>query len=368
MKIVSIPRWYPTNEDINSGIFISVQNKIFSKNHDVSVIYVEMPNIIKYFKEKKWKVKPIDKNVYYFNIPRLIPKVAFFQTYTHYIISKIFFKKYIRFFGKPDIIHAHVGIIAGETAIKLGKKYNIPVIVTEHHSALINNDYLLKRELKVIEGSDKFICVSNFLKSQLNQPNIIVIPNFIENPKKNMNSYKNEKFTIVTVTNYTKNKNTLLAVKAIQALSQNVELLIIGDGPERNQIINYCLNNNLKNIQFIGKVSNYEVKRLISNADLLLSTSYIETFGVSILEAISFGIPVITTDSGGVRDIVNSINGLILESTEPSELSNAILKVINKDVIFSKLSILNDFNRRFSEKTVLMKYEEIFNEITRRNK
>lgn len=365
MKILVIPRWYPTLQNNNSGIFFEVQNKLLINNGvEVSVIYTEITSIKDYYFGKKFKNKIRKNNLVYANmisVPRLIPKSMNHLSALHYIFTNLMFKKYVRQFGKPDIIQAHVTKISGETAVKLGKRYNIPVVITEHHS---NTVIVSKNMNETIEDADCFVCVSSYLKDKIGDKDTVVIPNFISDRKVVVHKDKNL-FKIITVSSMTENKNTMLLLKAISRLKSydNIELSIIGDGPQYKTILEFIKKNNLKNVKILGNIANDKVIYEIAKSDVLVSTSYIETFGVSILEAISQGVPVIATNSGGPIDIINNINGIILEGFCEKELADKIIEIKNKKIIFDETKIRKDYISRFSSSVTVKKYINLYNSI-----
>ncbi|QYA44586.1 glycosyltransferase [Macrococcoides bohemicum] len=370
MKIVSIPRWYPTLQNPNNGIFFKEQNELLNNasDIDIEVLYVEIPSISRYFKKKVFNNKIIETSVRtrYFVIPRIIPRIKWIQEQTHYFATLYLFKRYIENNGKPDIIHAHVSIISGQTALRLGKKYTIPVVITEHHSVVIDNKKTLRKMKKIIESADSFITVSEFLKKKLEMNNIEVIPNFIKEEIKPYNG-KLDDFTIITVSNLTPNKNTKLLIDAVDLVNKeglNVKLKIIGNGPLLAEYYEYIHNNNIQNIVFMNQMNNSEVIKEISKSNILVSTSKIETFGVSILEAISVGVPVISTNSGGPLDIVNDINGIILKSDDPYELANVIISFYNDEIKFNKNNILKDYHLRFSSNKITNKYYKLYKKLS----
>lgn len=362
MKVVSIPKWYPTVENPNKGIFFKIQNELLNNKINVSVLYVEITTIKSFMKKVLYKNKLIDNKLSYarfLTIPRPIPGMKVLNNYIHYKGTEYLYKQYMKTNGKADIFHAHVSLGAGQTAIKLGEKYNVPVVITEHHSQVIGNEKIIKEINKLVKKADQFVCVSNFLKNNIGNSEIKVIPNFIKDTEeKNMTVAKD--FMIVTTTSMTPNKNTILLLQALELFrNEKVKLIVIGNGPEYNNLFNFSKINHL-DVSFIGPVNNEKAKEIISQASLYVSTSKVETFGVSILEAISLGVPVITTDSRGPRDIINKTNGIILKTFTKKELYINIKKVKDQDINFKKEEILKDYYTRLSSDIGISKYIDLY--------
>lgn len=370
MKVLVIPRWYPSEMNINSGIFFKVQNEIMYENSiEIAVLYSEITSLTNYINKKKYKDKILNyKDMYsrMITIPRIIPRSIKHNQLLHYLTTLYMFQKYVKLYGLPDIIQAHVTKLSGETAIKIGKKYKIPVVITEHHSELIIKNYNIDKQ---IEECSQFVCVSNYLKSKIGNKNTIVIPNFIKD-RKIIADKDDNIFTIVTVTNMTKNKNTILLLRAMTHLNSfnDIKLKIIGEGSEGDNLKKFISENELKNVELLGKLDNEKTLKEIASSDLLISTSFTETFGVSILEAISQGIPVISTNSGGPLDIINDRNGIILPDFEVTTLNTSILKIKNKEINFNKNLIISDYKKNFSSKSVVARYIDLYINILEKEK
>ncbi|WP_192349202.1 glycosyltransferase family 4 protein [Algoriphagus sp. Y33] len=116
-----------------------------------------------------------------------------------------------------------------------------------------------------------------------------------------------------------------------------------------------------KKVVYLGKRFGVEKELLIQSADIFVFPTYYkkECFPLVLLEAMSFGLPIVTTNEGGIPSIIqNNINGLIIDSKNPEQLSFAIIKLL-KDKDFRSLlgrKALEDFNQKFT----IEKFEKSF--------
>ena len=101
----------------------------------------------------------------------------------------------------------------------------------------------------------------------------------------------------------------------------------------------------------------------ISRSRILVLTSKHETFGVVLIEALSYGIPVLTTNSGGVKDIINRKNGKILKFNNPENLSKKMTGMIKNLSSYKSNKIINDYKRKFSNDIILNKVTKVYNSI-----
>ena len=144
MKILVIPSWYPTATKKNNGSFFKEQSEALARREglDVSVIngayrsreaYLDKHNFVKTVKE----VNKVD--LHERTYPNLgLMKFTNLSLNIYYRNIESMFKDLIKEKGKPDVIHAHSFFLGGAAACRLGKKYQIPVVVTEHASAVLN--------------------------------------------------------------------------------------------------------------------------------------------------------------------------------------------------------------------------------------
>jgi glycosyltransferase involved in cell wall biosynthesis len=120
-------------------------------------------------------------------------------------------------------------------------------------------------------------------------------------------------------------KELLDAMKEI-----NAELLLIGDGPDRNKYEYYAQTENIKNIQFLG--ADYSDRKLdyLSACDCLILPSYTEGAPVVLMEAVAKNLPVIATDVGGVKKMIeNGKEGLIIKPRSKEDIKKAINEILN---------------------------------------
>ena len=145
------------------------------------------------------------------------------------------------------------------------------------------------------------------------------------------NQPKLNKFMIVSCSNVIDVKRVQLIAESISFLKiQNLNWTHFGDGFKLSELLNFC-NAKLKNkvnFNFPGRVSNDEVIKFYKkhHIDLFINLSSSEGIPVSIMEAMSFGIPVIATNVGGTSEIVNINNGYLLS---PNPLREEVAEVIS---------------------------------------
>ena len=266
----------------------------------------------------------MEKNKFYRLSFLRIPKLKVINFYLHYSLFKIVFKKYVKDNGKPDLIHAHFSEFTAYTLLKIKKKYKIPYIITEHSTDFIDGKFLSNYKKRsssynIIKNCFKeakyVLCVSYYLKKKLkkifNLKNFIFVHNFTKIKKK----HYSKKYDFIFVGDLIERKNPLLLLKAFKRYFKNSskKLAIVGDGVLFNQIKNYIDLNEINNVTIFKKINRNNVLKKISQSKIMISTSKFETFGVALIEGLSYGLKLLSTNSGGPKDIVAKSNGILLK-------------------------------------------------------
>lgn len=271
-----------------------------------------------------------------------------------------------------DIIHAHSFFLAGVAAVALGKKYNIPVVVTEHSSAIISKKLTnAKKSLltETVESSDAFICVGNGLKKAVidytkTKKEIVVIPNLVD--KRFM--YKKVKgldtFYFVSVGNLIKSKRFDLTISSFAKVFKgkaNIELKIIGDGPLKEELRQLAKELGVETqVIFMGRLNRNQVAIELQKSNVFVLASDYETFGVVYIEALACGVPVIGTRNGGANDIINETNGCLVDVNDEQQLSKAMDYLFCNLDNFDKEQIARDCEELYGKEAVCTKIIGIY--------
>lgn len=144
-----------------------------------------------------------------------------------------------------------------------------------------------------------------------------------------------ENIQIIYVGNIQTRKGVYQLVKAVSKLTDlNFLLNIVGsyaiDPGYYNRIKSFVMNNNLEQkISFLGRVSDDSLKKIYEDSDIFILPSLHETFGIVLLEAMSFGLPIVATDVGAIPELVSDDeNGVLVRPDDPYSLANAMRQLM----------------------------------------
>lgn len=245
--------------------------------------------------------------------------------------------------NKPDVIHANTGsMLHIMIACKLCR---IPTkIYTVHNEAklLFGNNKMKKILYRLAFSFFGFvpiaICptVQKTLENEfkLNTKSIPMVKNGVDINRFNLSEKCriNKNVTVVSVGTLYWIKNQELAINTICNLKNkgyDVSLEILGDGVDKEKLQKLIERNHAE--QYVTLHGRQEhVEDYLKRADIFLSTSRTEGLPLSILEAMSCGLPIIATAVGGVVDIVrDEINGYLVRDNNSTELENALMKLVS---------------------------------------
>ena len=287
---------------------------------------------------------------------------------------------------KIDVLHVHYAIphaYAAYMAKKILKEngYNIPIITTLHGTdiTLVGNNPFYKPAVTFsINKSDIVTCVSKSLMEDTREffgikREIKVIPNFIDIDKYakkhnlcqgNLLAQDDEKI-IVHVSNFRPLKRIIDVIKIFEKINKkiNSKLIMVGDGPDKKKAKEFLRKNNLKNkVIFLGKTN--EVDEILCSSDLFLLPSEKESFGLAALEAMALKVPVISTNTGGLKDLnINGNSGYTSDIGDIDSMAENAIKILSDTSLEKKYRNQAFENaKKYDIKTVIPLYEKIYDE------
>lgn len=274
--------------------------------------------------------------------------------------------RYIRRFGKPDLVHAHFGTWAGYAARLVRERYGIPYVVTEHASSInagqvtpVQADTLRK----AYEGALRVLCVGSKLKRNvapyLRSPSqAVLMPNFVDLddfPPVRRHTRKEQRFTFVSVGNLCRRKGFDLLVDSFaQAFGSghpHASLVIVGGGEEaerlRGQVHGLGLDGR---VRLAGQLPRAEVAACLAQADAFVQASHAETFGIVFIEALATGMPAIGTVCGGPEDIITDECGYLVPPGDAVALARALRQMYDNYERFDPAAIRRSVEERFGSR------------------
>lgn len=265
----------------------------------------------------------------------------------------------------PDVVHAHLG--GSQAVLPWCIVHRVPVVVTLHTTMpkalhpLVEKTARFDSRGKLI----KLVAVSAETRAQAirhfgcNSERVLEVDNGI-----NLDEYHPSRldgstvFINVGTQNENKNQTMLLAAfKTVSCSHPNSRLILVGDGPEHENLLAAAKGDS--RIVMPGSVT--DVAKWLSQANVYVQCSFREAMPMAVIEAIASGLPVITTNVGGVSDVVrNGREGLLIEPGSKGALVDAMERFCDagfRDKMASS-SLLR--SKCFSSNEMAKGYERIY--------
>lgn len=367
---------YPTFG--GSGVVATELGKALAqKGHQVHFITYSLPVRLDFFSE----------NLFYHEVSVSDYPLFEYPPYELVLASKLVdVVKY----EKLDLLHVHYAIPHASAAymakqILASQGISIPFITTLHGTdiTIVGKDPSFEPVITFsINQSDAVTAVSESLKQDTYKHfpidrNIKVIPNFICLEDYQINRFCQKKSyapygekLLIHVSNFRKVKRVEDVLRVFDKVRKVIpsKLILIGDGPERNNIEKLCRElDTCHDIKSLGKIVNPE--QILSIADLFLLTSETESFGLAALEAMASKVPVISTNSGGIPEVnVNGYSGFLSNVGDIEDMAkNAIYLLENESRLSQFKANAFEQAKKFDIAKILPMYESLYMEILEKN-
>lgn len=382
MHVLLIPSWYPANPEDLNGVFFREQAISLAKaGHHVGVI-------APMFRSLRLGVKALCPT-YEGAVWQDEGPVTVLRSHGTFTSSRLphfdlwrwcrsgdrLFHRYVHEHGRPDILHAHSLLLGGVLAERISSRTGIPYGVTEHSSTYSRNliqNWQVPGLRKASQAATFRLAVSQALaeavETRLGAPKWSVLPNSLTPPFEEAFSPKTRPaeptLRLVSIGNLNQNKGFDWLLNALATARSNgiaVRLDIGGEGPLRAELEALSVRLGLSDhVRFLGALSREDVRTALREADAFALASRHETFGIVFIEAMSQGLPVIATRSGGPDGIVTPQDGLLVPTDDTASLTTAIESLSRRLADYDRAEIRQRTLARFSQAALVDQLQVIY--------
>ena len=318
MKVLFLSAWYPTERDAMAGLFVQKHAEaIAEQGCDVRVLYSE--------------------------------KIGFRWAQDMYKKWQQLRKEW----GMPDIVQMNVLDKNGMIALWFKWRYRIPYILVEHWSGYLPANYAFRGGWhgwimrKIAEKASCILPVSQMLEDAMKKCGIKnenwirihnVVDDFFYHPISPITiTPKGEKFRFLHVSCFDeKAKNIqgmLRAARRVAEDRQDFELVLVGTGVDYHVDVDYAQSLHFPEgmLHFTGEQTPYEVAQWMQQSDCFLFFSRYENAPVVVSECLATGLPIISSNAGGIPEMISQECGILVPSEDEVTLANAIIEMIDNN-------------------------------------
>lgn len=370
LHILFLPRWYPNKFDPMFGLFIRQHALVAAKSHKVSVLYVQ-------FCEQKNEVEWITSNKDIYEVSAYIlksknPCINLFRWLSAY-------KKGIHLIqqnrGKIQCSHVHILTRLAVIAYSLKLFGNIPYVITEHWSR-----YQKGRDFKgwarklatrwVVKNANAITTPSLNLQNAMQQHRIFgnysVLSNTVSKslfyPTLNQHHSTFQIIHISCFEEQSKNMSGILrSIQKLKSLRSDFHLTMVGTGMDFDETVELAHKLNILDVvTFTGMLQGETLAAQLRQSDLLIMFSHYENMPVVISEALCCGIPVVSSDVGGIHEVLSPDFGILVPVNDENAFIEAIQRVMKNPEFYSKNIIAEKASKIWHEDAVLTQLNALY--------
>jgi len=245
----------------------------------------------------------------------------------------------VRELVRADVVHIFSAsywsfLLSPVPAVLVAKLYGKPVLFNYHSGEA--PDHLARSAIAraVLRAADRNIVPSVFLKEVFETygiaadviPNVADLERFVYTPRNPLRP------RVLSTRNFEAHYNlpcTLRAFGRLQARYPDATLTLVGSGREEGAVRAQAASLRLRHVTFVGRVAQAEMPRYYADADIYVQTPSIDNMPVSVLEAFASGLPVVSTDVGGVPGMLqHGVHGLLARDNDDAAIADHIVTLL----------------------------------------
>lgn len=373
MKTLFLTTSYPTEESPVAGIFVREHALAAAEHADVAVLHLDRRHGYRGI-PKPLRIADAELPTWRVTYPwtPLPLSIA-----SHFAAAARGWSAIRRSGFEPDVFHAHF-FLAGVPAVMLGRRTRKPVVVTEQWSVFLPDDPMeLTRPLRAAarfayERADLVLPASDALRRGIESHGIHarfeVVPNVVDTSLFGVDDAgRNGRLLAVGLLYEAKGYEYLLEAQALlRRDGRDVELDIVGDGPERAAYTRLADALGLGgHVVFHGIVSKAEVARRMRESSLFVLTSRYDNNPCVLIEAMASGLPAVATAVGGIPEVVDESSGILARPRDPRSIADAIATALDRPGGWDRRAIAAAAATRYGRDEIGRRLAEIYERLAR---
>lgn len=385
MHVLLIPSWYSHLRSAGGGSFFRDQAQaLAAAGHKVGLIYPKLWGLRDYRAGPLPEIGRIraedDGPVRVWRVDTLhrLPRLPFRDACKFTAAGTRLFDAYVAAEGRPDILHAHAALYGGVLARRLTARRGVPFVLTEHSTdfAQGKHRWWQKRLISgVLDAAAARLAVSPQLRDILlgqyaaQAGPTTVVPNILtpafEAAAPEAKS-PGGPFVFLCAARISAEKNQEGLIRAFaQAFppggpEADVELRFVGSG-DGGPLARLAGQLGIADrVKVVGLLPAADMRRAMAAADAVVLPSFVETFGVVVIEALSQGTPVVATICGGPEGILTPDSGILVPPGDDGAMAKALRDMHGRAASFDRARLRRDCLETYGHKAVVRQLESIY--------
>jgi len=373
-KALFIPAWYPSAENPTAGGFVREHAQAVSLYDDVTVLYVQTVPPLRGSDRFSWREQMDD------GIPTVRLRVPHIKALSYTLAVLAAYHRLALRGYRPDVIHAHE-YIAGLPAVLIGRLHRIPVVVTEHFTGFVRRTLggvRLQEARIAFRWADAVMPVSRSLQRAIEDYGIKarfeVVPNAVDTDlfrpgDRDGKGGSSKRLLFVGLLDPSHKKGVPHLLQALAILRErrdDWQLDIVGDGPARTEYQRAAAELGIgEKVTFQGLKSKPGVAQYMRQADVFVLPSLWENLPCVLIEAMASGLPIVSTLTGGIPEMIDGETGILVPPGDAAELAAALERMMGSlDEYDSGLIV--EKARQYSHQSVGGRIHSVYKEHVRR--
>jgi glycosyltransferase involved in cell wall biosynthesis len=373
--VLFISSWYPNPHNKTHGIFVKRTAEAVALTNKVSVIHVYGHES---FQDEVRIESRTENNVYeifVFFKKKSVNAFTKFRNYKRYYEEGLNYL--LKQVGSPDLIQVNVLFPAGIAAYELAEALNVPLVVSEHWTGFHPEDggyrgFIQKYfSMRAVRRASHIVTVSKNLQdamiSHRLKGNYSVIPNVVNTKIFNCSPKLKPIFRFLHVSSLdSRQKNTEGIIDVFKILHQSdpdTELMIIGNGENKEELEHRAGKLLNRSVFFAGQKFDKALAEEFNEAHCLVLFSNYENLPVVILEAMCCGVPVISSDVGGIKEFLKPEQGMLVPPVNEGGLLEAMKKMLAENKNYDREKISAYGAQNFSYEKIGGMYSKVYEEV-----